>query len=218
MPIIIDHRSLEEIGLSGDEPVTIAIADCKLRSLLNLILQDLDLTFTVQSESLVITTEEYTDQGQLNRIHWLEGTGDAAGDYQSIFESITTSIAPSSWEAMGGPSKIGPLGSSRPALMIRANDRVHHQRENLFKTLRESHFGMHPVQEQVQIPALDVNGGPGHRGSFFEWGRRCSFVSGTRRNGCSRDRGESECFDVLCRFTIRKIACVTLFVFHNENV
>jgi hypothetical protein len=118
MPIIIDHRSLREIGLSGDQPVTIAIADCKLRSLPNLMLQDLDLTFTVQSESLVITTEEYTDQGQLNRIYWLEGTGDAAGNYQSIIESITTSIAPSSWDAMGGPSTIVPVGSSRPALMI----------------------------------------------------------------------------------------------------
>lgn len=167
IPIIVDHRSLEEVGLSGDEPVTIAIGDCKLRSLLDLMLQDLDLTYTVQGESLVITTEEYTDYSQLNRIYWLEGTGYASGDYQSIIDSITTSIAPDSWEAMGGPSTIVPLGSSRPALMIRASYRVHHQLENLFKTLRESHFGMDPVLEQVQIPAPDLSGGLGQSGGFF---------------------------------------------------
>lgn len=74
------------------------------------------------------------------------------------------------------------------------------------------------MQEQVPIPAPDVDGGVGHRGSFVEWGTRRSLVSRTRPNGCSQDRGESECFDDLCRFTIRKIACVTLFVFHDENV
>ncbi|MGI9472339.1 MAG: RNA polymerase sigma factor [Rubripirellula sp.] len=167
IPIVIDGRAIEEIGLSEEEPVTVSMTDRKLRSLLEVMLRDLGLTYTVLGEALVITTLEQGEQELLNRIYWLEGTGYARGDDRSIIESIQTTIDPESWEPLGGPATMVPLGASRPALMIRATYRVHEDLESLFKTLRSTHFGQDPVLEPVQVPAGSEPENAESSGGFF---------------------------------------------------
>src|SRR5262245_61108570 len=44
IPIILDLRQLEEASVSSDTPVTKSVRGIKLRSALNLLLRDLDLT------------------------------------------------------------------------------------------------------------------------------------------------------------------------------
>jgi hypothetical protein len=157
IPILIDRRALEEIGLSAEEPVTIALSQIKLRNVLQLMLRELDLTYMVHGESLEVTTVEASEARLLSRIYWLEGTGFAVGNnapgYQSIIELIQTSIIPDTWEALGGPSTMAPVTSTRPALLVSTTYKVHESIEMLFQTLRGTHFGRDPVLERVQVPA-----------------------------------------------------------------
>lgn len=159
LPIIVDTRGMEEVGMSIDTPVSIAVNHIKLQNALQIFLSDLDLVFTIQGESLVITTPEVEDGKLLHRIYWLESTGVAVGDYDTIMSLITSTISPDAWEELGGSSTMAQLSSSRPALLISTTYGVHHSIEKLFQTLRETHFGADPVLERVQVPTPIQFGG-----------------------------------------------------------
>ncbi|GAA5510529.1 sigma-70 family RNA polymerase sigma factor [Novipirellula caenicola] len=148
----IDRRALEEIGLTEDVPVTVKTAAVQLQSILDIILRDLDLIFTIQGETLTITTHEAAEGQLLTRIYWLEGTGVVPGNFSAITTLIQTTIDPDTWEALGGASTMAPFQSTRPALLISTTYDVHQQIETLLQTLRESHFGPDPVLESVEVP------------------------------------------------------------------
>ena len=170
-PILVDRRALEEIGLSSEEPVTLAFEKIKLANALSYLLRELDLTYTVIGESLVVTTIEASEQNLATRIYWLEGTGFAVGDntrdYQSVIDLIQSNIEPDTWEALGGPSTMAPITSLRPALMISTMYTVHENIDQLFRTLRESHFGKDPALERVQVPAPQGDSRVRGGGGFF---------------------------------------------------
>lgn len=167
----IDRPSLEDIGLMVDEPITLELKGVKLRTALSCLLSDLDLTYTVVGESLVVTTVEAAEEHLATRIYWLEGTGFAVGDdnrdFQSIIDLIQTSIEPDTWEALGGPSTMAPVNSTRPALMISTTYTVHENIEQMFQTLRETQFGNDPVLQRIQVPARPKAGGGLGGGGFF---------------------------------------------------
>ncbi len=151
IPLSVDTNALEEIGISLDEPITFTAADQTLRSVLKRVLSPLDLTYTIIGESLVITTEESADQ--ITRIYWLEGTGFAKGDFDSITNALQTTVAPDAWDQMGGSSTIVPLKANRPAIMVNTSYPVHETIDAFFKAMRETHFGAEPVLETFQQPA-----------------------------------------------------------------
>mgnify|MGYP001827695275 CR=1 FL=1 len=158
LPLVIDRRALEEIGLSSDQPVSFRGKDISLRSALDLLLSELDLTYTIQGEMLVITTEEAAENSLVSRIYWLEGTGLAETDFQNVIDVIQTTTHPDTWEALGGPSTMAPLNSVRPAMIVSTTYTIHHAIERFFEALRETHFGSEPVLKQVPAPASPQTG------------------------------------------------------------
>src|SRR5262249_29642196 len=56
IPIVLKTKKLEEASVSPDTPVTKQLRAISLRSALNLILEDLELTYIVKDEVLQITT------------------------------------------------------------------------------------------------------------------------------------------------------------------
>ena len=159
VPLTLDRRALEEIGLSGDEPVTLAASNVTLRSVLVRMLEDLDLSYNVRGESLVITTIEASESKLVTRMYWLEGTGFVPGDYQSIIDLVQTSVTPDTWEALGGPSTMAPVTTSRPGLLISTTYSTHEVIDKFFSALRETHFGVEPIAETVSSPAPQSGGG-----------------------------------------------------------
>ena len=158
LPLVIDRRALEEIGLSVDQPVSFQGEGISLRSALDLLLSELDLTYTIQGEMLVITTQEAAEDALVSRIYWLEGTGMAETDFQNVMDVIQTSTHPDAWEALGGPSTMAPLNSVRPAMIVSTTYTIHHAIERFFEALRETHFGSEPVLKQVPAPASPQSG------------------------------------------------------------
>ena len=54
--------ALEEIGVGTDEPVTVNLHNISLRSALRLMLKNLQLTYIIQDEVLMITTPEEAEK------------------------------------------------------------------------------------------------------------------------------------------------------------
>src|SRR5262245_6720490 len=55
--IQLDHRALDDASIPRDTPITKSIKGVTLRSALNILLDDLDLTYVIQNGVLKITTE-----------------------------------------------------------------------------------------------------------------------------------------------------------------
>lgn len=166
MPIVLDTLAIEEIGFDSTTPITFALSNIKLGSAFKIMLTDLEMTLTIRGETAVVTTVESASQRLLHRIYWLESTGIATDDYQSVMNLITNTIQPETWEQLGGNSRLSPLGSKRPALLISTSYDVHEEIEYLFETLRETHFGVDPVLEPVQVPMQGVGFGGGMGGGM----------------------------------------------------
>lgn len=114
--IQLDVQALEDVSMGSDTPITKSIANITLRSALNLVLRDLDLTWVIADEVLTITTPEETDKYLSTRVYDvsdLTAVQDPGGkrwhDLDPLIAVITAAIGPESWESVGGPGSIQGL-------------------------------------------------------------------------------------------------------------
>jgi hypothetical protein len=155
-PMIIDTRALEEIGLTDDQPCGLRISNVRMRSLLRLLLREMDLTYLIKDEVLQITTVEAAEQNLVNRVYFLEGTGFPIGDFDSVIGVIQTAIVPDTWEQLGGPSSIAPAtggAGARPAILVSTTSDVHEAISSLLSSLRRTHVGPDPRTRKPTAPA-----------------------------------------------------------------
>lgn len=124
IPILIDRRALEEIGLTPDTPVNVWVEKVKLRSAIRLMLRELDLTYLVADEFLQITTIEAAERNLATKMLKLDQTLLAEKD--DLIKVIQKNIVPDAWESSGGPASMMYLGD---ILIISATDDVIHQAE-----------------------------------------------------------------------------------------
>ncbi|NBV47062.1 MAG: hypothetical protein EBR86_15865, partial [Planctomycetia bacterium] len=69
IPIQVDTKALEEAGLDLDAPVTRNLSGVSLRSALRLILGDLDMTYLIKDEVLLITTKEKAAENLIVKVY-----------------------------------------------------------------------------------------------------------------------------------------------------
>ena len=134
IPLDIDERSLEEVGLDPMEPVrAITLQGVSAGSTLRLILRDLDLTWTIENEMLRITTPEAAEE----RLHiCVYRVADLIqdSDADSLVEVITAIVDPESWRVIGGPGAISVVGDT---LLVSNVWEVHEETRRLLERLRE---------------------------------------------------------------------------------
>ena len=149
--IQIDKRALDDVGVGTDTPITRNLKNISLRSALNLMLGEHDLTYTIADEVLLITTREEAATRLTTKVYPVADlitrgevrpgrgfTGGAVADYDSMIELITSTIQPESWDEVGGPGSIAPgtfLGTE--TLVISQNYQVHHKIAGLLEDLRK---------------------------------------------------------------------------------
>ncbi|MCH8150458.1 MAG: hypothetical protein IH987_21175 [Planctomycetes bacterium] len=73
IPIVIDARALDTVGMGTDTPITRRLQGISLRSALRILLRDLELTYVIRDEVLQITTQE---EANANRIIKFYPVGD----------------------------------------------------------------------------------------------------------------------------------------------
>jgi hypothetical protein len=138
--LLIDRKAMEDVGLSDDAPITAELREISFRSVLNVLLRDLDLTWIVQDGALVITTPEEAESRLTTKVYEVgdliaspgEEQDESAGD--SLMQAITSTIAPQTWDGVGGPASIGVY---RNTLVVSQMDVVHRQIALLLDAIRK---------------------------------------------------------------------------------
>jgi type II secretory pathway component GspD/PulD (secretin) len=129
--IVVDALALEENGASLDSAVKLYLEQVSLRSALNLILHQCQLTWVIKDDVLLVTTPEQA-RGKLRQLTYqvadlivpvnrspvvlsLGGdvvkcdratTKEPATTEKELIQLITSTIAPRQWSEMGGPGTI----------------------------------------------------------------------------------------------------------------
>ncbi|WP_197455866.1 RNA polymerase sigma factor [Stieleria neptunia] len=150
LPIVIDKRSLEDIGIDADVPVDADVYPLSGYDLISLILRQHDLVLTAKDNLLTVVADDIDSRYLLGRVYWLEGIG-IGGDFDSLMDLMETTINPDTWEAMGGASTMSPAPGNRPGLVVSTTYQTHRQIEQLLQTLRENSFGLDAVAEEVEV-------------------------------------------------------------------
>ena len=186
--ILIDGKTLEDVDAVADTPITIDVKGVPLRSALDLVLRQVDLTWTIHSDVLLITTSEQAETLLTTRVYdvgdlvtFRDEKGERWEDYDTLTESITTTIVRESWSDCGGLGAIagGTFGTAK-VISVSNTYRVHRQIAEFLGQLREIAAkkpgdGQPPMKRRpppvdfgnVTIPVVGGPGGdgqPGHGG------------------------------------------------------
>lgn len=143
VPIRYDITSLEEAGLTTDTEVTIAADGVSLRSALNTLLNEHGLTWLIEYEAVLITTRERGDLMMVNYVYdvrELVAVGPyAESDFESLIEVITSTIAPQTWDEVGGPGSIEAYENDRlMGLVVAQTQPIHDQIIRLLDAMRRA--------------------------------------------------------------------------------
>jgi len=143
IPIVLDERSLDRFGLSTETPISIQLSNVSLRSGLNQMLTELDLTFVVQDEVLEITTVERAQTLMKVRVYPVDDllpdkapvarSDKSYARADSLIDTITTSIDPDTWNQAGGPGTIRSFGD---VLVVGQSEATHAKIGGLLTALR----------------------------------------------------------------------------------
>jgi hypothetical protein len=131
--IQIDTRALEGVGIGSDSPITMNLKNISLESALTLMLRDLDLTWTVLDNALMITTPE-AEESQLTLVGYPVKGLNAVRDFNELIVIIRSSVNMMSWNSAGGPGSI--RAGVRGTLDVRQSFHVHRKIERVLAALQ----------------------------------------------------------------------------------
>ena len=131
MVVLVDKKSIADLGLTTAEPVSDRLQNAPIYLLLNR-LRSLGLGWYYHDEILYITSLESASERSTTRPYNVGHLLDAEFDLDRIIDVITSTIAPNSWEDVGGQGALNSLGD---VLFVRQNDQVHQEILMLLKAL-----------------------------------------------------------------------------------
>jgi hypothetical protein len=140
LPIRIDHKSLDEAGIDPETSITaVGAKEETLRSVLQAVLDGIDLTWVVRGERLVITTKEKAGESLTTRLYPLPlGAAAQPVDFQPVIDAIVNTIgSPAAWADQGGDGQIRPLEGGEPLLVVMQTEEVHAAIETLLRGMHD---------------------------------------------------------------------------------
>jgi hypothetical protein len=139
IPVVLDARAMDDVGLSADVPVTVALKGVSLRSALRLMLRDLELTYVVADGVLQFTTYEAAESQLLQHVYPVDDLADpdavGASRLSALSDLIMNTIDAHTWEAQGGLGSVVPMDHLGVLVISQTND-VHERIADLIVTLR----------------------------------------------------------------------------------
>lgn len=121
VPVLVDWRAFEEIGWDAKkQPFPITIETGTLGQALGRVCLYRDFAYTINDHFIRLTTMEAAEQQTVQRLYRVgplvnysrdpTHNDPAYMDHQSLIDLIQTTIHPDTWESLGGPSSIIPIG------------------------------------------------------------------------------------------------------------
>jgi hypothetical protein len=168
--IQIDRKALDDVGLDPSTiPTTKKLKGLSLRSLLELTLRELDLTYLVEDEVLLITTPEDAETRLTTKLY---PVGDLVASQdqtvedrrrKELVEAITSGIDAETWRKVGGPGSITTMSfQAVPTLAVSQTYHVHRkiaafleEQRKLVQAAREATVPRCPVVDIEMTPAAE---------------------------------------------------------------
>ncbi len=126
-----------------------------------MVLRDLDLKFIVRDEVLLVTTAAQAETIMLIRVYPVgdlidHGADDAvdAPTPEELIETISTTVAPTTWSEVGGAGAIKSAGQGN--LVVTQTEEVHEQIRDFFVALRKA-GALERAQAKESAAASDPN-------------------------------------------------------------
>lgn len=119
--IWIDRKALGKANIAADQAVTLQISDVRLESVLNLMLDPLQLEWLIQDEVLKITTHAGAMALAETQSFDVQNLLDAGHAPDELIEAIVRCVEPSSWTDVGGS---GAISHSGGVLVCRQTQRI----------------------------------------------------------------------------------------------
>ena len=129
--VLLDKKALAEIGVSAAEPVSDHLVEAPLYLLLNR-LRSLGLDWYYDDDILYITSREVAKERATTLTYNVGSLLDAGFELDRLEDVITSTIAPDTWEDVGGEGVVSSLGD---VLFVRQNDDVHREVKALLQAL-----------------------------------------------------------------------------------
>lgn len=150
IPIQLDVPALEDAGIGPDEPVSINLRNISLRSALRLLLKQVQLTYVIQDEVLIITTPEEAESHLIVCVYDVRDLrgknqpgspppqplgASAWADYDPLMGVITSCVSTETWAENGGGE--AEIRSLKPGLMVISQTQaVHDEIRGLLASIR----------------------------------------------------------------------------------
>ncbi|MEX0641513.1 MAG: hypothetical protein WD468_02370 [Pirellulales bacterium] len=157
IPIKLDTGALDNLGVSPDQPVTVSLHGISLIAALRLMLEELNLTYIIQNEVLMITTCDEAAQQLKICVYDVRDLVDPSkpAEMDALRDTIATCVASETWAVNGGgEAEIRPLRQS--LLVISQTLAVHDEIRALLDTIRKqlhAHHHHHAgAEDQPAIP------------------------------------------------------------------
>lgn len=136
VPIRIDHRSLDEVGLNSDVELTLETPKLAADTLLQLLLRQVQLTYRIDSTGVVVTTREAAESNLFRRVY---PVGDLINsgpqsDPEYLIDVIVSTVDTPQWEELGGPASITHFQNN---LIVDHTNKAHRKIESLLAQLRK---------------------------------------------------------------------------------
>ncbi len=163
--ILLDHRPVADAAIAEDTPISFDVKNCSLRRALHWMLRPHDLEcYSPADNLLLITTADAAKLHTTPRLYDIrdllpkapsggQSSGDKATDDEgALVATITSCIAPKSWESAGGTGTIVPGAGT---LAVAQTDSVHGQVAGLLGALRRvrrNPAALEPIA--VESPAI----------------------------------------------------------------
>jgi len=141
LDIVIDYKALADAGVGTDVPVSIHVNNASYKTALRLVLGQLDLTWAYRGDVVLVTSKVEAEQMLTTKFYdvrdLLEDPESPSRDFVALIDLISTCVAPTTWDEVGGPGAIKALKARRlRVLVISQTVEVHEEIAGLLTELR----------------------------------------------------------------------------------
>lgn len=111
IPILLQDKYLEEVGVTREEMIDVNFKDQSLQNVLDYILEPLDLTYVVDKEMVLVTTKERAARMFKTRVYPVEDLCRSSPDGYSALEMVIRNARIGDWKPRG-MDKLTPIYGS----------------------------------------------------------------------------------------------------------
>lgn len=128
--ITIDSRALDNLGIDTETPITCSYRNIPTLVVLNLILKEIDpdLTWMPTAKGISITTLETAENNLFKQTYntgmFVKRTANPQRTQLETLEAIASTVAPLSWDQVGGPAMIRAMPNGDIAVMQTAENHI----------------------------------------------------------------------------------------------